>query len=61
MEERNLDLCEASVPEWHEPFPEPHTLPSGWNLDQLVPSLVPAVSEKATDLFGTHPAEQRTR
>ena len=60
MVERILDLSEASMPEWFEPFPEPHTMPNGWNLDNIVPSLVPAVSEKRTYPVGTHPAEQRT-
>ncbi len=22
---------EELLPEWHEPFPEPNTIPSGWN------------------------------
>ena len=22
---------EEQQPEWHEPFPEPNTIPSGWN------------------------------
>ncbi len=24
--------------EWFEPFPEPHTIPSGWDLSGLFPS-----------------------
>ncbi|MGZ6315958.1 MAG: hypothetical protein ACXWNQ_01750 [Anaerolineales bacterium] len=61
MVERNLDLSEASMPEWVERFPEPHTMPIGWNLDKIVPSLVPAVSEKSTYLFETNSAEQGVR
>ena len=24
------------LPEWHEPFPEPHTIPSGWDLSEVL-------------------------
>lgn len=27
---------ESILPEWHEPFPEPNTIPSGWNLSAIV-------------------------
>ncbi len=47
MLDRNLDLSETPMPEWYEPFPEPHTMPSGWNLDNIVPSLTPAVSDNS--------------
>ncbi len=23
-----------SLPEWHDPFPEPQTIPSGWDLSE---------------------------
>jgi len=23
-------------PEWHEPFPEPQTIPSGWDLSEVL-------------------------
>jgi len=26
------------LPEWHEPFPEPNTIPSGWNFGSIVPT-----------------------
>jgi hypothetical protein len=26
------------LPEWHEPFPEPQTIPSGWDLSELLPA-----------------------
>jgi hypothetical protein len=33
-----VDRDEA-MPEWHEPFPEPQTIPSGWNLSAILVSL----------------------
>ena len=27
------DSCES---EWFDPFPEPHTIPSGWDLSELL-------------------------
>ncbi len=28
---------EELLPEWHEPFPEPNTIPSGWNFSSNGP------------------------
>jgi hypothetical protein len=25
------DEQDEGLPEWHEPFPEPNTIPAGWN------------------------------
>jgi hypothetical protein len=30
------DDPESIMPEWHEPFPEPQTIPSGWDLSELL-------------------------
>ena len=27
---------EEPLPEWHEPFPEPQTIPSGWDLSGIL-------------------------
>ncbi len=27
----------VSETDWLDPFPEPHTIPSGWDLSELVP------------------------
>ncbi len=35
----NQDISE---PEWFDPFPEPHTIPSGWDLSELIPDPQPA-------------------
>jgi hypothetical protein len=32
-----------------EPFPEPNTMPSGWDLSGLTPDPVPAPATSATD------------
>ncbi len=51
MSTQDLDLTESNLPEWLDPFPEPHTMPRGWNLDGLVPSLNPSVNKQpAADL-----------
>jgi len=28
-------------PEWHEPFPEPQTIPAGWDLSGTTPNTEP--------------------
>ena len=30
------DDIENVMPEWHEPFPEPQTIPSGWDLSEIL-------------------------
>ncbi len=30
------------LPEWHEPFPEPNTIPLGWNFSPTSPASVSA-------------------
>jgi hypothetical protein len=30
------DDMENAMPEWHEPFPEPQTIPSGWDLSAVL-------------------------
>ena len=30
------DDMENVLPEWHEPFPEPQTIPSGWDLSEIL-------------------------
>jgi hypothetical protein len=30
------DDKESDLPEWHEPFPEPQTIPSGWDLSEVL-------------------------
>ena len=32
------DEKESILPEWHEPFPEPQTIPSGWDLSEVLPT-----------------------
>ena len=38
MSPQDLNSSENNLPEWFDPFPEPHTMPCGWNLDSLMPS-----------------------
>ena len=30
------DELESLLPEWHEPFPQPQTIPSGWDLSEVI-------------------------
>jgi hypothetical protein len=30
------DDMDNTLPEWHEPFPEPQTIPSGWDLSGIL-------------------------
>jgi len=32
-----------ALPEWHDPFPEPNTIPAGWDLSES--NLQPVVAE----------------
>ncbi len=32
------DEQDELLPEWHEPFPEPNTIPMGWNLSPTKPA-----------------------
>jgi hypothetical protein len=44
LERRNLmftpnapyDEMESVLPEWHEPFPKPQTIPSGWDISEIL-------------------------
>ncbi len=33
------------LPEWHEPFPEPQTIPSGWDLSEVLSASTPSLDE----------------
>jgi len=33
------------LPEWHEPFPEPQTIPIGWDLSGVLPESNLAIEE----------------
>jgi hypothetical protein len=35
------DDKESTLPEWHEPFPEPQTIPSGWDLSEVLSASTP--------------------
>jgi len=37
---------EISQAQWFEPFPEPHTIPPGWDLSELYPGSQPASDNK---------------
>ena len=30
------DEMENALPEWHEPFPEPQTIPAGWDVSEVL-------------------------
>jgi hypothetical protein len=47
MSAQNLTSTESNLPEWFDPFPEPRTLPYGWDLDNIVPNLNPPAVERA--------------
>ncbi len=52
MSTQDLNLTENNLPEWFDPFPEPHTMPRGWNLDSLVQKPNQPVLEQASDFAG---------
>jgi hypothetical protein len=41
------DEMESALPEWHEPFPQPQTIPSGWDLTGLLSAAKPSEVEDA--------------
>ena len=49
---QDLKLPESDLPEWLDPFPEPHTMPRGWNLDSLVQKPGEPALEHAGDFAG---------
>jgi hypothetical protein len=36
------DDMDNILPEWHEPFPEPQTIPTGWDVSEMVTDSIPA-------------------
>jgi hypothetical protein len=40
---------ESIFPEWHEPFPQPQTIPAGWDLSE-VPSASASVAKDDTEI-----------
>lgn len=58
MSTQNPNLVEPDVPEWLDPFPEPQTIPNGWNLDSMLPAPAKRAAEEeneASDSQATHP------
>jgi hypothetical protein len=43
------DGLETILPDWHDPFPEPQTIPSGWDLSEVLAGCTP-VSNDESDL-----------
>lgn len=43
------NLTESNLPEWFEPFPEPQTMPAGWNLDGFVPDVESSSGQDVDD------------
>jgi hypothetical protein len=39
------DEMESVLPEWHEPFPEPQTIPSGWDLTGMLSVSTPTATD----------------
>jgi hypothetical protein len=31
-----INTTDDSLPDWHEPFPEPNTIPDGWDVSNLM-------------------------
>jgi hypothetical protein len=46
------DDLETILPEWHEPFPEPKTIPSGWDLSEVLAGCA-SVSKDEADVVST--------
>ncbi len=49
MPTANRKLTETELPEWFDPFPEPNTIPCGWNLQGIVANPDPPVVERPAD------------
>jgi hypothetical protein len=44
---------ENAMPEWYDPFPEPQTIPSGWDLSEFFSQSAPDTrDESEPDLEG---------
>jgi hypothetical protein len=41
------DELESVLPEWHEPFPQPQTIPSGWDITGLLSAAMPPAEDDA--------------
>lgn len=41
------DELESVLPEWHEPFPQPQTIPSGWDITGLLSAATPSAVDDA--------------
>ena len=44
------DDMESILPEWHEPFPEPQTIPSGWDLSEVLSGCAPVSNDEADEV-----------
>jgi hypothetical protein len=44
-----FDEIENSQPEWRNPFPEPQTIPCGWNLSQVLSTPAVAISKESAE------------
>jgi hypothetical protein len=42
------DDPEEVHPEWHEPFPEPQTIPAGWDVSEMIMDTIPAEMDSAS-------------
>ncbi|MGD0750000.1 MAG: hypothetical protein ABSA23_01195 [Anaerolineales bacterium] len=40
------DGKENILPDWHEPFPEPQTIPSGWDLSEVLAGSAPVAIDE---------------
>ncbi len=57
MSTQNPNATASNLPEWLDPFPEPQTIPGGWNLDSLVQAPAAQAAEEpreARDPQDTH-------
>ncbi len=43
------DEQDELLPEWHEPFPEPNTIPMGWNFGPTGPAAASAAGIEAEE------------
>jgi hypothetical protein len=59
MSTENMNLSARELPEWFDPFPEPHTMPRGWNLDGVLGSPEPAAAEQPDDSSESHLARHQ--
>ena len=49
MSSETLNLTQSNLPDWLDPFPEPQTIPGGWNVENIVPGHAQRAADPASE------------